>query len=56
MFSDTTKTFAPKLSIKLQENIFLIWNQQVKEGILLHNLYKGVVNLQIPSMSKTEQD
>ncbi|KAI5447498.1 hypothetical protein KIW84_015087 [Lathyrus oleraceus] len=45
-------TFAPKLSIKLQENNFLLWNQQVECVILSHKLHKVEVNPHIPSMFK----
>src|ERR1043165_2122062 len=48
--------FGPKLSIKLQEKNFLLWNQQVEGIILSHKLHRFVVNPQIPSMFKNEED
>lgn len=45
--------FSPKLSIKLQENNFVLWNQQVEHVVLSHNLHKIVGNPQIPSVFKT---
>lgn len=51
--SRSGNTFAPKLSIKLQENNFLLWNQQVECAILSHKLHKVEVNPHIPSMFKT---
>lgn len=52
----TTHTFqshsnfitGPKLSIKLDEKNFLIWNQQVEGVILTHNLHRLLVHPQIP--------
>lgn len=55
-FTGLTNTFAPKVSIKLQENNFLLLNQQVEGVILSHKLHKIVVNPRIPPMFKTESD
>lgn len=54
--SSSGNTFAPKLSMKLQENNFLMWNQHIEGVILSHKLHKVVVNPQIPSMFKTDND
>ncbi|KAI5398940.1 hypothetical protein KIW84_064351 [Lathyrus oleraceus] len=53
-FSSSKNTFAPKLSIKLQEKNFLLWNQQVEGVNISHKLYKMVVNPHIPPMFKYE--
>lgn len=45
--------FAPKISTKLYENNFLVWNQKVEGVILSHKLHKIVANPQIPPMFKT---
>ncbi|KAI5387765.1 hypothetical protein KIW84_073748 [Lathyrus oleraceus] len=55
-FFSSKNTFAPKLSIKLQEKNFLLWNQQVEEVILSHKLHKMAVNPHIPPMFKSESD
>lgn len=55
-FSNSTNTFALKLSIKLQETNFLIWNQQVDEVTLSHELQRWEVHPKIPPMFKNEQD
>src|SRR3954468_19974016 len=52
----THNAFGPKLSIKLQETNFILWNQQVEGVILSHKLHKFVVNPQIPPMYKTDED
>lgn len=55
-FSSSINNFALKLSIKLQESNFLLWNQQVDGVILSHKLHEVVVNSYIPPMLKNEQD
>lgn len=55
-FSGSSTTFRPKLSIKLQDNNFLLCTQQVEGVIISHKLHKIVVNPQIPSMFKTKLD
>lgn len=55
-FTHSDNTFAPKLSIKLQENNFMLSNQQVEGAILSHKLHRIVENPQIPPMFKTEND
>ncbi|KAI5418245.1 hypothetical protein KIW84_042753 [Lathyrus oleraceus] len=45
-----------KLSIKLQENNYPIWNQKVEEVIFTHRVHKIVANPHIPPKFKTEQD
>lgn len=54
--SSSGNTFALKLSIKLQENNFLPWYQQIEGVILSHKLHKVVVNPQIPVMFKIYRD
>ncbi|CAI8604343.1 unnamed protein product [Vicia faba] len=54
--STNHNVFGPKLSIKLQENNFLLWNQQVKGIILSHKLHKFVANPQIPLIFKSDKD
>lgn len=56
LFSGASNTFGPNLFIKLQDNNFLSWNQQVEEFILSHKLHKMVVSTQILLMFKTEHD
>lgn len=58
MFTSTksTNSFGPKLSIKLQENKYLLWNQQVEGVILTQKMHKLVVNPQIPLKFKSAQD
>lgn len=56
MHSHSDNTFAPKLSIKLQENNFLFWNQQVDGVILSHKLHKIWINSKISSMFKTDNE
>lgn len=56
MIQYSRNTFAPKLFIKLQENNFLLWNQQVEGVILSHKLHKIVGNLHVASMFKTDTD
>jgi histone deacetylase 1/2 len=53
-----TISFAPKLSIKLNEKNFLLWNQQVEGVIISHKLHRFVVNPQIPAKyaSKSDRD
>lgn len=53
MLQHSSNMFAPKLSIKLQENNFLLWNQQVEEVIFSHKLHKVIVNPQFPPMFKS---
>lgn len=48
--------FGPVLSIKLQENDYLLWNQQVVGVILAQRVHKIVVNALIPQKFKTTQD
>ncbi|KAI5399274.1 hypothetical protein KIW84_064587 [Lathyrus oleraceus] len=55
-FSNSLNSFSPKLSIKLQEKNFLLWNQQVEGVILSHKLHKMVVNPRIPPMFKSSND
>lgn len=45
-----------KLSIKLQENNYPIWNQKVEGVIFTHRVHKIVANPHIPPKFKTEQD
>src|SRR4051812_35257942 len=54
--SSNHSVFGPKLSIKLQEKNFLLWNQQVEGIILAHKLHRFVVNPQIPPMFKNDED
>lgn len=42
--SSSTHYFGPKFSIKLRENNYLIWNQQVGGVILTYRVHKLVVN------------
>ncbi|KAK2402858.1 hypothetical protein QL285_052344 [Trifolium repens] len=51
-----TVNFAPKLSIKLDDKNFLLWNQQVEGVILSHKLHRFVVNPQIPAKYASESD
>ncbi|WJX88788.1 hypothetical protein P8452_70836 [Trifolium repens] len=51
-----TVHFVPKLSIKLDEKNFLLWNQQVEGVIISHKLHRFVVNPQIPPMYNSESD
>lgn len=44
------------MSIKIQENNFLLWNQKVDGVILSHKLHKVVVNSEISPMLKIEND
>ena len=55
-FSTGNNRFGPRLSIKLQENNFLLWNQQVEGIILSHKLHKFVVNPQIPPIFDSEEN
>src|SRR3954471_20230895 len=48
--------FGPKLSIKIHENNFLLWNQQFEGIILSHKLHKFVANPQIPPIFKSDDD
>lgn len=54
--SSSGNMFALKLSIKLQEKNFLLWNKQVEGVILSHKLHKVVVNPHIPVMFKIDRD
>ncbi|MCI34606.1 retrovirus-related Pol polyprotein from transposon TNT 1-94, partial [Trifolium medium] len=54
--SSGTVTFAPKLSIKLDDKNFLLWNQQVEGVIISHKLHRFVVNPQIPTKYNSESD
>lgn len=56
LFLGISNTFAPKLFNKLQENNFLLWNQQVRLVILSHKLHKIMVNPQIPPMLLSNSD
>lgn len=47
VFTGSANTFTLKLSIKLQENNFLLWNQHVKGVIQSHKFHKTVVNHRI---------
>lgn len=49
-------TFAHPLSIKLDENNFLLWSQQVEGVIAAHKLHRYVVSPQIPSEFASEAD
>ncbi|KAI5413791.1 hypothetical protein KIW84_058074 [Lathyrus oleraceus] len=49
-------SFGPKLSIKLQENNYLLWNQQLEGVILTQKMHKLVVNPHIPQKFKSAQD
>jgi histone deacetylase 1/2 len=51
-----TVHFAPKLSIKLDEKNFLLWNQQVEGVIISHKLHRFVVNPQISPKYNSESD
>jgi histone deacetylase 1/2 len=48
--------FAPKLSIKLNDKNFLLWNQQVEGVIVSQKLHRFVVNPQIPTKYACESD
>ncbi|PNX63257.1 retrovirus-related Pol polyprotein from transposon TNT 1-94, partial [Trifolium pratense] len=48
--------FAPKLSIKLDDKNFLLWNQQVEGVILSNKLHRFVVNPEIPAKYNSESD
>lgn len=48
--------FGHKLSIKLQENSYMLWNQQVKGVILAQIVHKVMFNPRIPPKFKTMQD
>ena len=52
----TSHRFGSKLSSKLQENNYMLWNQQVEGVILTQRLYKVVVNPRIPVKFKTPQN
>ncbi|KAI5438360.1 hypothetical protein KIW84_024196 [Lathyrus oleraceus] len=54
--SNSNNTFGRKLSIKLQDNNYLLWNQQVEGIILTQNMHKVVVNPQIPQKFNYVQD
>lgn len=56
VLSGSTNNFAPKLSIKLQETNFLIYNQQVEGVNLSHKLHTVLVNPHIPPMFKIENN
>lgn len=49
-------SFGPKVSIKLQENNYLLWYQQVEGVILTQKMHKIIVNPQIPAKFLTDQD
>ncbi|KAK2414066.1 hypothetical protein QL285_036702 [Trifolium repens] len=51
-----TVSFAPKLSIKLDDKNFLLWNQQVEGVIISHKLHRFVVNPTIPAKYDSESD
>lgn len=46
----------PKLSIKLDDTIFLLWNQKVEGVILTHNLHRLLVNSQVPQKYNSSDD
>lgn len=54
--SPSSHNFGPKLLIKLQDNNYLIWNQQVERVIRTEIVYKILMNLQISLKFKFEQD
>lgn len=53
--SSSSPSFGPKLSIKLQDDNYLLWNQQVKGVILSHKLHNYVVNPRISHMFKINE-
>lgn len=55
-YSNSGNMFAPKISIKLQENNFFLWNEQVEGVILSHKLHKIMVNPYIPSIFKIDSE
>lgn len=54
--SPAAVTFAHPLSIKLDDNNFLLWSQQVKGVIVAHKLHRYVVSPQIPPHYASEAD
>lgn len=56
VFLGNMSTFVPKVSIKLQGNNFLLWNQQVESVTPSHELHKIMANPQIPPMLISESD
>ncbi|CAI8585705.1 unnamed protein product [Vicia faba] len=54
--SKSNSSFRPKILIKMQENNYLLWNQQVEGVFLAQKMNKLVVNPQIPQKFKTPQD
>lgn len=49
-------SFGTKFSIMLQENNYLLYNQQVEGVVLTQKMHKLVVNPQIPQKFKLTQD
>lgn len=56
--SNTSQTlsFALKLSIKLKDHNFLLWNQQVQAVITPQKLHRLLVNSAIPPQYATNED
>lgn len=52
--NSTMFSFAPSLSIKLDDKNFLLWSQQVEGVIASHKLHRFVVNPLIPMMYAPE--
>lgn len=52
----SSTSFAPTLSIKLDDKNFLLWNQQVEGVIASQKLHRFVVNPQIPLKYSSEFD
>jgi hypothetical protein len=54
--TSSTVNFAPKLSIKLNDKNFLLWNQQLEGVIVSQKLHRFLVNPQIPTKYACESD
>src|SRR4051812_34369612 len=50
------KTFAQQIGIKLDNNNFLSWKQQVEGIIRIHKLHRHLVNPEIPPRFLTTED
>lgn len=46
--------FHPPLSVKLDDQNFFLWKQQVEAIIIVHKLHQYVVNPNIPPMYNSE--